>query len=305
MNVKLFSMFWGDKHLDLFKRTCFESLHWPRNKAALAGAEWQIFTKPEHFTAIHNMFIGSSYKLRIVQIPEEMELLGVGTLRTKSLADNFLLLRGLTMQIAESLQDRRRMLFAPPDTIFGDGTIHNMLSAGRMAASTVQVGHIRVNPSILEDIKGPLTNPQLVTLGMKKHLHKCWTRSESGSPEQATFKTGVIWQRVEENLYEVKHQLPTTYLVDFTPDDWQYWSGTISFGSYDHQWPENCFVRQERQRYIGSSDSCFIVEITDEDKNTGEVTSKEILNQVSEEMYFNWRMHNSQNKQHIIYFRGE
>lgn len=304
MNIKLFTMAWGDKHVKLFEKTAFQSLHWPKNQAALNNAEWFVYTKPEHFGFFDNLFRSSPYRLKLVQIPEEMTILGIGQVKTKDIAGNFLLLRGLTEQIYLSLQDRRRMLLAPPDTIFGDGSISGMISAGRIPASAVVFGHVRVNPEILDDITGPTSNPKLVNLAIK-HMHKCWTRSEAGSPEQATFKTGVIWRKIDENLLEVKHQLPTPYLVDFTPDDWQYWSGTISFGSYDHQWPECNFIRQERQRYIGSSDACFIVELTDKDVNQGEITSQEVLNQVGEEYYFNWRLHNSHNRQQILYFRGE
>jgi hypothetical protein len=304
MKKRLFTMVWGKDHIELFKNACFRSMNWPKNKAAIKDDEWVVLTKKEHITDIHKIFLGSDLRVTVTEIGDYINLLGVGLLKTDSVENNFLLLRGLLQAIYLGVNEQTRMLFAPPDTIFGDGTVENLMKAGQERWSAVQVPHMRVNPSILPELDGPVSNPKLVTLSMK-HIHKCWERSELTSPEQATFKTGVVWEKIGDNLYQVQHQLPTTYLVDFNDDDWRFWSGSISFGAYDHQWPGDNFIRQERQRFVGSSDACFIAEVTEADKNTGEVTPKQLLDQIGPFKYFNWRLHNVHNKQTWTYFRGE
>src|SRR5689334_1403507 len=42
--LRLFTPVWGADHLDWFRRGCVRSLMWPRNREALKGASWDIWT---------------------------------------------------------------------------------------------------------------------------------------------------------------------------------------------------------------------------------------------------------------------
>lgn len=288
MKFQILSVFWGNQHKDWFKKGCFESLSWPQNRKAILEncSAWNIYTEEKFFTEIMEMaedkFSGLKVKLRKTD-----------DLRRYS---DFLQ-SALVMQIQECLESEDRFLFAPPDTIFADGTVSNLLKLGREKNSCVAIAHPRVLPEILPELTQALDGPKLVSLSWK-HLHRSWTDAETNHPRQNSFVGGVKWQKLKENLYSVTHRLPTTYLADFTKEDLMYFQTCTGFGNWDHQWAINLY-RQGRQRYAGSSDAGFIIELTESLKNIPPVHPGNV-----DEFWKNDE-HNHINKQINVIFRGE
>jgi hypothetical protein len=256
MSLQIMTLVWGDKHLEMFKKTCLASFAYPKNRGALrsAGSTWNIFTEEKYYDQISNMV---SEALPAVEI----ELKSISSLRTY--IDNCQ--SALVMMVEKCIASGDKFLMAPPDTIFGDGTIGNMIKLCRDKGAAIAVPHPRVLPAILEEMAGPLSNQELVALAWK-HLHKSWTDAEVGHHTQNSFVGGVDWQYLDDNTISVLHRLPTVYMADFAPEDLQYFKLCISFGSFDHEWPAE-LVKIRRQKFVGSSDACFIVEITEKDKN--------------------------------------
>lgn len=306
-NFHLYSAFWGDHYLDLFKRACFRSLNWPKNQAAIKGSTWNILTRKEHFEEITKLFDPYDYKVQLIDIGDSQRVAGCGFVKTTQCDAGVILLNGLRNEIAYSLQNNSRMIMAPPDTLFGDGTIPNMLKVGKDPGSCVAIAHPRVLPSILDDVetigatRGAITNPQLVTMAFK-HAHDSFKYAQLGHEKNNSYIGGISWDVLDVSTWSVSHKLPTAYLADFIPSDYDFYWSQVSFGGWDHRWPAENLIRQSRQRYVGSSDACFVVEITDHDKN---VPPKLVENAPKDGTYWNDHYHNGINKQFSVTFRGE
>ncbi len=312
MNFNLFTMVYGSHYVELFKRACFRSMNWPLNQETVRGRIWNIYTKHEHFEEFKEIFKDSVFKLQLFPITDTLSISGCGLVKTSQCDAGVILLCGLRHQIMYSIQNASRMLLAPPDTIFGDGTIANLLKIGSGQQTCVAVAHPRVLPGILDEIdllgatRGSLSNASLVTLAMK-HAHDSWEGCEVGNPKMMNLLGGISWKSLEPGLYSVQHRLPTHYLCDFNESDWNFWWSMSSFGAFDHRWPAENIIRQERQRYVGSSDSCFIVEVTEWDKNVPPEFDKSLLNgsiPLEDACVFG-NYHNAINRQFSVIWRGE
>lgn len=302
----LFTMVWGTHHLGLFKRSCFRSMNWPKNREAITGSTWNIFTKPEHFEELEQLFKDQPYKLQLFAIGDSMRVSGCGFVKTSQCDQGVISLNGLRDQIQYSIQHKSKMLLAPPDTIFGDGSVRSMLEIGTQPGTCVAVVHPRVLPTILDDIetigatRGSMSNAQMVTLAIK-HAHSSWTAAEFNSPICNSYIGGISWRKIGAGVVSVTHRLPTVYLADFNGTDWDFFWSQVSWGGWDHRWPAENLIRQERMRLIGSSDAAFICEITDWDKN---VPPKHD-HHPKDDSYWNDHYHNGINRQFSVIFRGE
>ncbi len=311
MQFNILTMVYGSHHVSLFREACLRSLNWPKNREVIKDHEWHVYTKREHFVEIDEMFKDVPIKLGLMEIGEAMMVAGCGMVPTAKCDASIILLNGLRNELKICLKSGKRLLFAPPDTIFGDGSVANLISAGIGPGSVVFAAHPRVLPSIIDEIKyraatsGGLSNARLVTLALE-HSHDSWKYAELGHAKNNSFVGGICWQRTADpGIIEVRHRLPTPYFMSFTADDWNFWWGTVGFGALDHTWPGQCLIRQERMRYIGSSDAAFVVEITDHDKNVPQEIKVETTKGLAVDSYFNWALHNSINRQFLTYFRGE
>lgn len=307
-------MVWGLKHVDLFRRACFRSMNWARNKAALGKDRvWIVYTLESHFDEIIKIFDGSGFQLKLMPIDQNQYVVGVQKLVPLDACDfGLILLNGLKNDMRYSLENGSRMLFAPPDTIFGDGTIENLLKIGSVPGSCVAVAHPRVLPTIIDDIeylaatRGAISNAHLVTMAFK-HPHDSWKMCEIGISDNRSLIGGVAWKSLSSGLYSVSHRMPTHYFCEFTKKDWDFWWGSSSFGAYDHTWPGENLIRSGRQRYVGSSDACFIVEVTDHDRNIPYAVDKnQVSGPVPEDAFIlHNKVHTEANRLTSVIFRGE
>lgn len=301
-NFHIFSMFYGQHYVDLFRRACFRSLNWPKNQLVLTGRTWNVITTTDHFDEVKKIFEGSPFKLQLFGIGEFQGVAGCVNVKTSQCDGGVLMLNGLRDQIVFCLQNNSKLLLAPPDTIFGDGTVDNLLTLGSEPETCVAVAHPRVLPSILEPIEydgstdGAISNQKLVSLSMK-HAHDSWKFAEIGHKHNNSYMGGIAWKRLSESLISVTHRLPTPYFMGFNRSDWDYWCGTVSFGALDHSWPGDRLIRQERLRVVGSSDACFIAEVTDHDKNVPPVLTDETRERLPlNDDYWGDRLHHSVNR---------
>lgn len=287
MKFQIMSTYWGDTHQDWFKRGCFESLQWQKNRKAILEncSRWNINTEEKNFHEVMELMESRFPGLKVKMRPVEELRRYTDYLQT-----------ALVTQIEDCLKDGDRFLFAPPDTIFSDGAVSGLLKLGREPLSCVAVAHPRVIPTILDDLK-PMSAPQLVTKAWE-HLHQSWYDAESGSPRQNSFIGGVRWEALDASTFAVTHHLPTPYLCHFTGEDLRYFQTRVSFGSYDHEWPSDLLIKQCRQRLVGGSDGGFICEVTEKLKNIPPVKPGPV------DGFWREHPHNLQNRQTTIIFRG-
>lgn len=258
MKLQILTMVYGEKHVEMFRRACLKTLSFPENRRAIyeQQSRWNICTDQEHV----------DYLRREIDILfPELTVNFIDTSDLRSYTDP--IQSAIVWQIGDCLQSRSRLLIAPPDTLFAEGAIKGLVLAGREQGSVVVVPHPRVLPEILSQALDPfMTAPEMVKLSMAC-LHQSWSDAEIGHVRQNSYVGGVKWWRVNEKVISGQHYLPTPYLMDFTEADLNYFKTQISFGSFDHVWANDVLLQAGRQRYIASSDLCFIAEITERDKN--------------------------------------
>lgn len=307
MQFHLFTMVYGAEHIDLFRNACFKSLMWAKNREAASGKVWTVYTKASHFAEMEAIFKDSPFTLNLMAIRETQMLPGVTQpVPTEICEAGVLLLNGLRQDMLHALQDNSKTLMAPPDTIFGNGTIANLLKLGRERYSVVTVAHPRVLPAILPEIEalshdhGGISNRKLVELAMH-HAHDSWKFAEVDHPENTSYTGGIAWQKLSDGMISVTHRLPTPYLIDYHPRDSNFWFSINSFGALDHTWPGDRLIRQQRMRFAGSSDMCFAVEITAADKNVPPKTPHKI----DSNEFWGDSLHHETNRLFNITFRGE
>jgi hypothetical protein len=295
--LRLFTMVWGDRHFEWFKKGCLQSLAWPKNRAALKDATWMFLTR-------------ESERARIVDAVQKSGI-PIGHLEFMILGPDFdqnayaagaYQNHAFVNEISACLTYGAQSLTAPPDTIFGDGSIKAMREIATHRDSVVFAAHIRVLPSILDFVyKDHLTNAKLVHLSMK-HAHRAWTEAMDGAEMINSYQGGISWKPLGAGMYAVTHRLPTPYLINFTPEDMVFFKNQLTFGVIDHSWPAHCLIDTERQRVIGSSDAAFMVELTPEESNVPGLAPYR-----ADEPELFWRnlSHNKINRMFQCIFRGE
>lgn len=301
--LRLFTAVWGDKHLDWFEKCCLESLSWPKNAASIEGATWSIVTKSKDRERLIESIRNSKIRIRDI----DFMILGPEFDVNPHAAGQFMN-EAYVNEIAKCITYGAQSLTAPPDTVFGDGTIRNLREVGNQRDVVVFAAHMRVLPDILTDIASHInesghqpSNAKLVSMAIK-HAHRTWTEAEVGLEKINSYVGGISWRYLDENLYSVTHRLPTPYLINFTPEDLVYFKNQIHYGVIDHSFPGDCLIDTERQRMIGSSDGAFMVELTDAENN---IPPTAPYHEDQPDHFWRNAKHNKINRMNTIIFRGE
>lgn len=261
--LRIFSVVWGENHINWFEKGLMTSLCWPKNREALQHAVWMIYTMPSEVGRLKDIASRAipSDQIECIALPSIIQ----GALPT---AQTFLF-RALVSAMHECLSDGSQFLMAPPDTLFSEDSIPTLIEAGEPQGTCIAVAHPRVHPSILSHLteKEPMHGARMVSLSFQsEHLHRTWSDCEVGKAMVNSYVSGVSWRRFGSNLIAVAHRLPTVYLANFVAEDLNFFlhpkrGQPQNFGYWDHQWPSE-LTNHGRQRIIGSSDAAFIVELT-------------------------------------------
>lgn len=286
--MEILTVVFGSNHLELFRRAALKSLAFSKNREAISANKtcWNICTDRDKIQYLRR---------EITNHFPDIELNCRSTEELRNYIDP--IQSAVISQIERCLEKKAPLLFVPPDVIFSDGAIPNLLKAGSDPDSVVIFPHPRVLPTILsEDIEG-IKAPELVSMAWR-HLHQSWSDAEVGHPRQNGFVGGVKWEKLDEKVIQVTHRLPTPYLINFTGEDLMYFKSQISFGSFDHVWPQDILIKRGRQRYVTSSDQAFMVEITERDKNVPPIWKGDVND------FWRKGLQSENNKQILASFRG-
>jgi ACT domain-containing protein len=311
--LRLWTCFWGDRHLELFESALVRSLSWSLNKDAISHAKWDIWTLESEFAAVADIAkeVGIGIELHAADS-------FLAELESKYLKDpGIMQLEMFKMSIKRCLETDSQMLIAPPDTIFGGDSLANILQAGEQPATVVFVVHIRVLSSILRELGGQInrfgpassvSNARLVSLAMK-NAHKSFEEAQAGLERINSYIGGIFWKKRPNGVFSVQHQLPTPYLINWQKVDLDFFSRDNGpgnwpqvFGQLDHEFPSATIFPLERARVIGSSDDAFICEITGEKSNVPALMNYE---QSNPDRFWRGALHNSILKQFCVTLRGE
>lgn len=256
--MQILTMAYGPQHIELFRKACLKTLSYPENRKAIYDnrARWNICTDQGSVDSLRR-----DVDIYFPELPVDF----IDTSDLRSYTDP--IQSAIIWQIGDCLSSQSSLLIAPPDTLFAEGAVKSLVLAGREPGTVVTVPHPRVLPEILSSLINPYTTaPELVKFSMA-NLHQSWTDAEVGHVRQNSYVGGVKWWRVNEKVISGQHYLPTPYFMNFTEEDLNYFKTQISFGSFDHVWANDILIKAGRQRYLASSDSCFIAEITEKDRN--------------------------------------
>lgn len=244
MKLRIFTLVYGDKYLEWLKRSS-ASLNWPENRKALEGATWTVCTGQED--RVRRTLGPVGIPLEIHKVEHQGN---IGKYLVKCLAG----------EMRAAVETESALLVAPPDLIFGEGTIRTMVKiASENPYTCVAVPHPRVVAETFPELKEPTSNAKLVRLAME-HLHQGWKSSNIELPMNSSFDSGAGWREIGPNLYAVTARIPTCHLVRPKKEDVDFLKAQLG-GAWDHLWPE-MLVKEQRQRVIGGSDAAFIVELT-------------------------------------------
>ncbi len=275
------------------------SLHWPMNLRTVEDCKWHLVSTPADAQALKEIAqeILPRAKIDILVDPRLGENINHGRQMAEAV-----------MKVMEiCIEDKAPMLMAPPDFVYGDGTIQNMLAIGDQPGTCVGVAHIRVVPSFLNAISAkesmyPQTNAQLMHEAFA-HAHSTWRDVQCGADPTMSYHCGVTWKWIGCGLAAVQHHMPSPFLVNFIPKDLELWKngGEPGFGFWDHDWPE-FLLKDQRMRWIGSSDAAFMAEITDPLANLGKLLPR---NAKDPDAFFKDAYHCKIQRQFVTIFRGE
>lgn len=289
--ARMLTLVWGQPYVDWFDRACVQSLELPRNKKALQEgvSVWDICTRPDNQDLVKD--IAGRLELNI-----EFHLDPMGT--PDQHGD--ILQRALMAQMHRCIAANEGLILTPPDSIFGDGTMENLIALGQPREVCISVPHVRVRPTILDIPWRANSNANLVAASWK-HLHRTWVESDGSRKMTNTYSGGCSWRKISENTYAVCHRIPTTYYANFNDSDPIWWKGVDKINVWDHAWPSKT-VAETRHRMVGSSDACFIAEVTPEFANIPPCTPND---SGEPDKYWGRAAHHMFNRNSINIFRAE
>lgn len=255
--LRIYAPVWGDAHIDQFKRAILKSFAWPRNAEALEGNIkcWHVYTKAADYMKLGTMMEGIGQPYRISVLDSFTDTTGQTAALCKA-----------GLEVMQACVDDGSLFFTgETDFVFADGSIEPMLSLAQRPRVTVTVPHMRVLPQFLDFLDHPVGCAEMVSLAMRCP-HRTWQDAEFGiqgfiRQHSNQYYGGLSWERFGK-MYLVQHVIPNAWISNIEPSDLDLMRKYNDWSAWDHRLPSK-FIKEGRNRVIGSSDAAFMVEITD------------------------------------------
>lgn len=248
--LHIFTLVSGARYVSYWRRAGAVSLLWPRNLSALQGVRvfWDIYTDHESEGEVAQFASALPFAHEITVSKFERDD------------------AQLRLALGKAFKAQAYFMPAPPDLIWGDGSVGALLNLMRFAyGRCLAVPHVRVAAKkFMDRFTGEaLTNAQLVKVTFEA-LHEAFAGSEGPADRQNTGTTGTVWTRLSPGLYAAGFFLPTIHLMQPTAEDVKWFAGNKGPDHWDHRWPAS-LVGTDRHRVVGSSDAAFMAELTEDD----------------------------------------
>ena len=267
--ITFYSMVWGN-HLNYFFSYTASSLLQEGNIPSLARQGYElhyfIYTNPWEYEEISKQYepcctlLNKYMTLEIIPLPFRED-------RTPG----YYWRSGLAQQIPRCIEENAMFFLAPPDTIFGNGTVGNALKLVQGKNVCLSAPHPRVSQENiltskeldgLKRLERIIENDELVDLAFE-YGHPVLRDAFDNKDSNRTLG-GISIRRINDSSYSVIANEPTVYLANFVADDLKFFSNVGS--PWDGRWMRLLF-RQNRLKVVGSSDLFFCVELTSNERN--------------------------------------
>jgi len=197
VKLSIFTFVYG-RYFDWFERSV-ASLMWPLNRQALEGAMWNVYTGDDGGAQVERILGPTGLKFEINPVPIDAKV--------AQLMSNC-----LQTELKNCVANKSALFLAPPDTIFGEGTVKTILRLGSEGANAISVPHPRVLAETFPDLIEPTSNAKLVSLAME-HMHEVWRLANITLEKNNAYFSGAGWRQIAEKLYAVTMRIPTPYFI--------------------------------------------------------------------------------------------
>lgn len=284
--LHIFTHVFNGGYLSQWRRAGAVSLLWPKNLEALYSVDvlWDIYT---------GAGIAKEVREFAASLPFKTEITQVNGIKDSS----------FRVALEKALQANAYFMPAPPDLIWGNGSINTLLKLMPFAyARCLAVPHVRVaERKFMAEFDGsPLSNAQLVKKAFNA-LHEAFAGSRVPSDKSNTGTTGTVWTELTDGLYAAGFFLPTIHLMQPTADDVEWFRRNPGSDHWDHRFPTS-LVGTDRHRIIGSSDAAFMAELTPDE---GAHPQRCPLQKGKWDEYNGKMPHHIQNRNTVSIFRAE
>ena len=284
MKIRIFSFVYGN-YFDWFEKSV-RSLCWPLNRKALEGAVWSVYTNEGGLSSVERILAPVGLEFQVKQLHVENN---VGKQMSLCLQE----------EMKACVQQDAALFLAPPDTIFGEGTVQTLVNLGAEGANAISVPHPRVLSDTFPDLSEPTSNAKLVSLAIE-HMHEVWQLANITLPKNNAYYSGAGWRQIADKLYAVTMRIPTPYFIKPQERDIETLAASGP-GGWDHKWPQH-LVKEERHRVVGSSDAAFMVELSPANLPQGPVRDS---NKTEPDQYRGGLLHHQVNRNTVTIWRAE
>jgi hypothetical protein len=266
--IIVYSLVWGSHFESYFNYTLPSLLHESNYKKLINANFSLIFVI---YTIDSESFIREKYK-DLIDKNKHIELEIVELKNLQSNKPRKIASKAIIDVFKRCVNESSMLFLAPPDTIFGNGSIYNSIFFSFDKKKSFASAHPRVKYDMLESIRPfsreGISNSELVYLVMK-HPHDNFKYADY-SLDLNTADAGISYTKISDLLYSVISIMPTTYLVFPLKEDYEYFKKVNDFNMWDRGWLE-ILIKENRLNICGSSDLFFCAELTgdsDEEKQS-------------------------------------
>lgn len=273
--IRLLTVAYGERYLDLFQRACLRSLWQPGNIPALLkqGREIEHLVVTPPSTPGVWKYSSPHYKVRCVWYENEDI--------TKSHS------RGILEWMKMCADDGSLAMAANPDWFFADGSVANMVNYLQDRDLAVAGLYARVDDKaflrqidLLHTIGPiPISSAELVHLSMMR-MHYCLKYADISKDSNHSANSGVFVQHISDGLWSMNMRVPNVFLTNITYEDCREFEKhreQHKSGWWDWVWPSR-LMEQGRLKFLQSSDLFFMVDLTQPDVNHPVVESNRLWN---------------------------
>lgn len=255
MSYRFFCCVWGDQHADMYERVALPSLMQSKNRASIPpSSTLALYSDEKTMARVRDSSVG----------PWLIEPVLIDAAEDSRTVQN----KAIAREIKRCLETNSTLVMVNPDHFWGNGSLGNLIKLAAGRDICVAAPHPRVERNAFLNLlpKHDVDNAELVALAVDT-FHRSWRDANTALPKTNTFATGASISPLGNGLFAVSHVIPTIFLARFQRIDAEFFSiesNNGGTGTWDHFWPE-LLIGMGRQRYIGSSDLFFAVELTDAD----------------------------------------
>lgn len=264
MRVSFSTVVHGDEHwFAMFENFLAPSLMQPGNlptlKAAGADVVYSIYSLESHMDRIQDLLTRTG----LASVATIRLRLGKPTDQSASSFNRMMSASSLIDQIKFGYQDKRACVICPPDFVYGDGAIFNLLTIRREPGTCIASPYLRVDGELarekLRQRGFPIANADLVSIALGT-LHRDVLEARMELDRRNTYFTGMALQSITDRLHALEFRVPRVQVAEFTENDLRYFEFQQDFQHYEGSWPGK-LIADRRFKMVGSSDIAFAVEL--------------------------------------------